>query len=75
MQIVKQGAEYISNLAKRLLEINPPRLSMIGGLAEPLNKWLDADIAKLVQQPKQPPEIGAIYFAMESTQHEIKKVN
>ncbi|TMN90418.1 ATPase [Pseudoalteromonas phenolica] len=75
LQIVKQGAEYISNLAKRLLEINPPRLSMIGGLAEPLNKWLDADIAKLVQQPKQPPEIGAIYFAMESTQHEIRKVN
>ena len=75
LHIVKNGAKYISNLARRLLELNPPRLSMIGGLAEPLNKWLDDDVAKIVEIPKQPPEIGAIYFAMESTQQKIRKVN
>ncbi|TMS65703.1 ATPase, partial [Pseudoalteromonas sp. S1941] len=56
LSIVKSGAEYISRLAKRLLELNPPRLSMIGGLSEPLQPWLDPEVAKQVQLPKQPPE-------------------
>lgn len=72
--IVKDGAQYISMMAKRLLEVNPPRLSMIGGLAEPLQKWLDADIAAKVSQPKQPPELGAVYFAQQSLANEQQKV-
>ncbi len=66
VKIVQEGAKYISDLARKLLENNPPRLSMIGGLAEPLQKWLDPDIVQLVKQAKQPPEIGAIYFAQQS---------
>lgn len=72
--IVKDGALYISMLAKRLLEINPPRLSMIGGLAEPLQKWLDPAIAELVQTPKQPPEMGAVYFAQHCLLEQQQKV-
>ncbi|MCG7540133.1 ATPase [Pseudoalteromonas sp. CO348] len=75
LSIVKSGAEYISRLAKRLLELNPPRLSMIGGLSEPLQPWLDPEVAKQVQLPKQPPEMGAIYFAIQSAGQELKKAN
>ena len=74
LAIVKEGADYVSKLAHRLLENNPPRLSMIGGLAEPLNKWLDPAIAKLVEVPKQPPEMGAIYFAQQSVLEQNQKV-
>ncbi|WP_462158143.1 N-acetylglucosamine kinase [Pseudoalteromonas sp. GB56] len=72
--IVKDGANYISMMAKRLLEINPPRLSMIGGLAEPLQKWLDGEVANKVSRPKQPPELGAVYFAQQSLANEQQKV-
>ncbi|CAH9051509.1 Glucosamine kinase GspK [Pseudoalteromonas holothuriae] len=75
LSIVTKGADYISHLAKRLLENNPPRLSMIGGLAEPLNKWLDPEIAKHVELPKQPPEMGAIYFAIRNVEQTLGKVN
>ncbi|KJZ00672.1 MULTISPECIES: N-acetylglucosamine kinase [Pseudoalteromonas] len=74
LTIVKDGARYISNLAKRLLEINPPRLSMIGGLSEPMQKWLDPDIAKRVEVPRQPPEMGAVYFAQNALLEEEQKV-
>ncbi|WP_105200450.1 MULTISPECIES: N-acetylglucosamine kinase [unclassified Pseudoalteromonas] len=69
-EIVKDGARYISMMAKRLLALEPPRLSMIGGLAEPLQPWLDADIAARVATPKQPPELGAVYFAQQSLAQE-----
>ena len=74
LAIVKDGAEYVSKLAHRLLENKPPRLSMIGGLAEPLNKWLDPDIAKLVENPIQPPEMGAVYFAQQSVLEQSQEV-
>ena len=74
LAIVKQGAEYISRLAQRLLDSGPPRLSMIGGLAEPLSKWLAPEIAEKVELPKQPPEMGAIYFAINSVEQQLNKV-
>ena len=74
LSIVQQGADYVSRLAERLLESEPPRLSMIGGLAEPLNKWLSPHIAKKVELPKQPPEMGAIYFAIRSVEQQLNEV-
>lgn len=74
LSIVHQGADYVSRLAERLLESEPPRLSMIGGLAEPLNKWLSPHIAKKVELPKQPPEMGAIYFAIRSVEQQLNEV-
>jgi glucosamine kinase len=74
LTIVKQGAEYISRLAQRLLDFGPPRLSMIGGLAEPLKKWLAIEIAEKVELPKQPPEMGAIYFAINAVEQQLNKV-
>ena len=74
LTIVTEGADYVSKLAHRLLENMPPRLSIIGGLAESLNKWLDPQISQLVELPKQPPEIGAIYFAQQSVLAQEQKV-
>ncbi|MGO2075645.1 MAG: ATPase, partial [Pseudoalteromonas sp.] len=74
LAIVKEGADYINQLSERLLEIKPPRLSIIGGLAEPLSKWLDPKIVKLVKPPVQPPEMGAIYFAQQSVLKQYQEV-
>lgn len=61
--IVEQGAEYISAMARKLLSHNPPRLSMIGGLAEPLTPWLAADVVARLSPPLATPDVGAIMYA------------
>lgn len=61
--IVREGADYISELARKLFEINPPRFSMIGGLAEPLAPWLGKDVIAKLSPTLAPPELGATYFA------------
>lgn len=63
--IVKEGAAYISELARKLFKINPPRFSMIGGLAEPLAPWLDKDVIARLSPALASPELGATYFARE----------
>ncbi|NMH64726.1 N-acetylglucosamine kinase [Shewanella salipaludis] len=61
--IVEEGAAYISEMALRLFEIDPPRFSMIGGLAEPLLPWLAEEVVARLAPTLAPPEIGAVYFA------------
>ncbi|QBF81790.1 ATPase [Shewanella maritima] len=63
--IVAEGALYISEMARKLFTLQPQRFSMIGGLAEPLKPWLDDDVASRVSAAIAPPEIGAVYFAMQ----------
>ena len=60
---VNIAADYISRIARRLLADSPPRLSMIGGISGPINKWLAEDIRAQLSAPLQPPEVGAILLA------------
>lgn len=63
LAIVQDGAAYLSNMARRLLANKPPRLSMIGGLANYIAQWLDEDVKQHLQPPIHSPEIGAILLA------------
>ncbi|MGS0679614.1 N-acetylglucosamine kinase [Shewanella sp. 125m-7] len=65
LDIVREGAGYISQLARKLFELNPPRFSMIGGLAEPLAAWLDEDVLSKLSPTLQPPEWGAAFYAQQ----------
>ncbi len=60
---VNIAAQYISRIARRLLADNPPRISLIGGIAGPITKWLDQDIQDQLLAPLQAPEMGAILLA------------
>ena len=62
-QIIRDGADYISELARKLWQTNPSRMSIIGGLSPRLMSWLASDIAQRLSAPLSPPEMGAIYFA------------
>lgn len=62
-EIVKEGAEYISGIARQLLKQQPPRISLIGGLTPRIKPWLDDDVNKLLQEPLSPPEIGSVIYA------------
>lgn len=61
--IVVEGAAYISELARKLFKVAPPRFSMIGGLAEPLAAWLDTGVVSKISPILAPPELGAVYYA------------
>ncbi|MCL1056995.1 ATPase [Shewanella gelidimarina] len=69
--IVREGASYISELARKLFAITPPRFSMIGGLAEPLAPWLDDDVTARMSPTLRPPEWGAAFYAQQ--EHAKKK--
>lgn len=62
-EILEEGAGYISALAQRLLEYQPGRLALIGGLSERLESWLAPEVANLLSRPLGPPEVGAVLFA------------
>lgn len=66
--IVREGAAYLSALARRLLDQKPPRLSMLGGLVPMLMPWLDPDVAGHVAPPLAPPEWGAAWLAQQRWQ-------
>ncbi|GAA5524025.1 glucosamine kinase GspK [Microbulbifer aestuariivivens] len=68
--IVRDGAAYISDLADKLLEQKPPRLSMIGGLAPRLRPWLAPHVVERLTEPREPPEMGCMYFAQQSLARE-----
>ena len=63
LAIVKEGAEYINNMARTLLAKKPNRLSMIGGLTSRLKPWLAQEIQAQLSEPLSPPEVGAVFFA------------
>ena len=63
LSIVKSGADYMSALAEKLWETNPPRMSLIGGLSHRLLTWMSPSIAESLSPPLNQPEFGAVYYA------------
>lgn len=60
--IVQEGADYISDMARKLFSLNPVRFSMIGGLAEPLQAWLGADVVAKISETLAPPRTRRYVF-------------
>ncbi len=61
--ILKEGAEYLDNVARKLWARNPGRMAMIGGVAHKMTEWMDADLVTRLSAPLQQPEYGAVLFA------------
>jgi glucosamine kinase len=61
--IVKEGAAYMSAVARKLWATEPGRMSIIGGLAPRLIPWMEQDIASKLSPALFQPEFGAVYFA------------
>lgn len=63
LAIVEEGAEYINYLAINLMNRQPARISMLGGLTVRLKPWLATDIQAQLSEPLSSPEVGAVLFA------------
>ncbi|MEP4892109.1 MAG: BadF/BadG/BcrA/BcrD ATPase family protein [Aliiglaciecola sp.] len=68
ISIAHEGADYISAMAEKLMSINPPRISLIGGLGRSLFPWLSNGLKNALSAPLSTPEVGAVYFARQNIQ-------
>jgi glucosamine kinase len=66
--IVRLGAQHIEKIALRLFSINPPRLSMIGGLAYKVIPYLSDEVQQRICDAVAAPEYGAVWFAQQQRQ-------
>jgi glucosamine kinase len=64
-EIVLEGADYISGVARQLSKQNPPRLSLIGGLTPRIMPWLAQDVKDKLADPLCPPEVGSVIYAQQ----------
>jgi glucosamine kinase len=63
LEIVNEGAGYINHVAKQLLKLDPPGISLIGGLTPRIKLWLATELQQQLLEPINPPEVGAVIFA------------
>lgn len=63
IHIVKEGAIYINQLCRQMLQKKPQRLSSIGGLSHKVIPWLAPDVQSILRPPLNSPEVGAILIA------------
>ncbi len=63
VNIVTQGAAYLSHLCSHVLQHNNLTLARIGGLASSIEPWLDDKVQQRFSPAQQTPEWGAVYFA------------
>lgn len=61
--LVNQAATYINKICQRLVTPNCERLSLIGGITQPLMPYLDNQLKDMIQPAHATPEQGAILFA------------
>jgi len=61
--IVESGAQYLSEVARKLWLNNPPRMSLLGGLRDRILPWMDASVVACLSPPVHEPDVGAVLFA------------
>lgn len=67
MSILREGADYLSQLARRLFIFSDKSLSMIGGLAKQLEPWLAPDVQAKLSKALHEPDYGALLLAQQQT--------
>jgi glucosamine kinase len=63
LAILNEGAQYINDMARLLDKSSPPRISLIGGLAESIAPYLNIGLQQRLVGALSPPEVGGVLFA------------
>jgi glucosamine kinase len=62
-EIVAEGARQVDVLIRSLVEFGAPRISLLGGLASRLVKWLSPDVLPFLSPPEADAVAGALLLA------------
>lgn len=68
-KIIQEGAEYIGLLVTQLTKEPDVELCLIGGLAKYYMPVLEKTIAERISETAEPPEMGAVYYAMQNSKN------
>lgn len=66
--ILSEGANYLDQLCKKLLDTCPNRLALIGGLSPFIEPYLSETVRAKLSPPLKEPQWGAIAFAKRQMQ-------
>ncbi len=69
--LVKQTAQDIALMVQPLLQRQPGKLALMGGLAQPIKAWLPADIQDVLVMPQQDALTGALYLAQQHASNSL----
>ncbi len=73
--ILAEAGDYLSHVAFKLLEFQPPRLSFIGGVSKKILPWLKPELRDQILPALEPPEMGAVLFAQQCEQKHQQEKN
>jgi glucosamine kinase len=62
-RIVREAAEQIDKLVRRLIECGAPRVAVIGGLASSMEPWLAPDVQRRLSPVEGDAVAGALHLA------------
>jgi glucosamine kinase len=62
-RIVRDAAEQIDGLVRRLSECGAPRIALLGGLASSIDPWLAPDVQRRLVAPQGDAVDGALHLA------------
>lgn len=62
-RIVRNAAEHIDELVRRLVESGAPRIAVLGGLATPIEPWLAPDVQRRLVVSEGDAVAGALHLA------------
>jgi len=62
-EIVAEGARHVGVLIRSLVEFGAPRISLLGGLAPRLVRWLSPDVLHFLSPPEGDAVAGALLLA------------
>ena len=62
-RIVRDAAEQIDELVRRLVESGAPRIALLGGLASPMEPWLAPDVQRRLARVEGDAVDGALHLA------------
>ncbi|MEH6587656.1 MAG: BadF/BadG/BcrA/BcrD ATPase family protein [Halioglobus sp.] len=62
--IVREGADYLSDLAERLLASGVEEFCMLGGLSPKIMPWMRPQVIAKVVAPRGQPDEGAVSFTL-----------
>jgi glucosamine kinase len=65
-RIVRDAAEQIDELVRRLIECGAPRIALLGGLASPMQLWLAPDVQRRIVPVEGDAVDGALLLARRS---------
>ncbi len=72
-RIVQGAAEQIDALVRALFDKGAPRVTLLGGLASPLEPWLSPDVRRRLKPPDGDAVSGAIILAATSAHPERRR--